>query len=55
MPKRMVITIEVPSGSRAKGMFPFLNKLLEPHRMKAVIVQDLETNDIVQEQSDGHK
>jgi hypothetical protein len=34
MPKIMTVEIEVPSGSRPVAMFRWLNKLLEPHRMR---------------------
>lgn len=47
MPKRMVVTIEVPSRSTAAGMFKWLFNLLQPHNMKVVLLQDLESGAIL--------
>lgn len=40
MPKSLIVHLTVPSGSRQEKMHPWLNKLLQPHKMEAVTVHD---------------
>lgn len=39
MPKLFTVQIEVPSGSRTSSYKDWLNKQLEPHRMKVTSVE----------------
>lgn len=44
MPKKLIVTLEVPSRSTPEGMLKWLNKILESHNMKALRVQDEESS-----------
>lgn len=45
MPKLFTVQIEVPSGSRTGPFKDWLNRLLEPHRMKATGISWSEDED----------
>lgn len=41
MPKSLIVELVVPSHSRPSAMLSWLNKLLNPHRMSALSVEEL--------------
>lgn len=42
MPKSVYVELIVPSGSRPSALLGWLNKLLSPHRMSALTVEEVQ-------------
>lgn len=40
MPKKLIVELEVPSGSRLPKMKEWLDRLFQPHRMTVVSVEE---------------